>query len=44
MFVDADEVTQSMVDTLFGSQEQLKAPVRLPKGVDQHFAKDLKSF
>lgn len=32
---DANEVTQSMVDTLFGSKEQLKAPVRLPKGVDQ---------
>ncbi|MBB1397925.1 MAG: two-component system CitB family response regulator [Pseudoalteromonas rhizosphaerae] len=32
---DANEVTQSMVDTLFGSSEQSKAPVRLPKGVDQ---------
>lgn len=32
---DANEVTQSMVDTLFGSNEQAKAPVRLPKGVDQ---------
>ncbi|BDF96098.1 MULTISPECIES: response regulator [Pseudoalteromonas] len=32
---DANEVTQSMVDTLFGSNEQTKAPVRLPKGVDQ---------
>ncbi|CAM4268512.1 response regulator [Pseudoalteromonas ostreae] len=32
---DANEVTQSMVDTLFGSNEQSKAPVRLPKGVDQ---------
>lgn len=32
---DANEVTQSMVDTLFGSKEQSKAPVRLPKGVDQ---------
>lgn len=32
---DANEVTQSMVDTLFGSKEQPKAPVRLPKGVDQ---------
>lgn len=34
-FSDANEVTQSMVDTLFGSNEQSKAPVRLPKGVDQ---------
>ncbi|HEA16419.1 MAG: response regulator [Pseudoalteromonas prydzensis] len=34
-FSDANEVTQSMVDTLFGSSEQSKAPVRLPKGVDQ---------
>ncbi|TMP49030.1 MULTISPECIES: response regulator [unclassified Pseudoalteromonas] len=42
---DADEVTQSMVDTLFGSQEQLKAPVRLPKGVDQlTLQKILKAF
>ncbi|TMO05539.1 MULTISPECIES: response regulator [unclassified Pseudoalteromonas] len=32
---DADEVTQSMVDTLFGSNEQSKTMVRLPKGVDQ---------
>ena len=34
-----------MVDTLFGSQEQLKAPVRLPKGVDQlTLQKILKAF
>lgn len=32
---DANEVTQSMVDTLFGAQAQSKMPVRLPKGVDQ---------
>lgn len=34
-FSDANEITQSMVDTLFGSNEQAKAPIRLPKGVDQ---------
>ncbi|WP_372762168.1 response regulator [Pseudoalteromonas sp.] len=31
---DAVEVTQSMVDTLFGSKERLAGPARLPKGVD----------
>jgi two-component system CitB family response regulator len=34
-FSDASEVTQSMVDTLFGSKQQTNTSVRLPKGVDQ---------
>lgn len=32
---DANEVTQSMVDTLFGSNSKNKLSSRLPKGVDQ---------
>jgi two-component system, CitB family, response regulator len=34
-FSDAVEVTQSMVDTLFGSTARHSPPARLPKGVDQ---------
>ena len=34
-FSDASEVTQSMVDTLFGSKQQTNISNRLPKGVDQ---------
>ena len=30
---DANEVTQSMVDTLFGSKRQMLTSIRLPKGV-----------
>ena len=34
-FSDANEVTQSMVDVLFGSKEKKQGAIRLPKGVDQ---------